>query len=184
MMTRNIQLQNDKIRYDTRYTALKYVSGSNYRALKDPEQIWKCTHRESIPWKLENWNTMNNNFWAALPLSEPLHKTNRFCYYYPLCTHRQPIKLSDLDKSRMKRGVLLNKHFCKRKFQISPMNQQTLSISTFPFKSLWKQYVAIATRVLIQLEYQRTNGPVNAHLISWPSKEQNIQNLEKYMVKK
>ena len=31
---------------------------------------------------------------------------------------------------------------------------------------------------------QRTNGPVNAHLISWPSKAQNIQNLEKYMVKK
>ena len=25
---------------------------------------------------------------------------------------------------------------------------------------------------------QRTNGPVNAHLISRPSKEQNIQNLE------
>ena len=25
---------------------------------------------------------------------------------------------------------------------------------------------------------QRTNGPINAHLISWPSKEQNIQNLE------
>ena len=31
---------------------------------------------------------------------------------------------------------------------------------------------------------QRTNGPENAHLISWPSKAQNIQNLEKYMVKK
>ena len=25
---------------------------------------------------------------------------------------------------------------------------------------------------------QRTNGPVNAHLISWPSRAQNIQNLE------
>ena len=25
---------------------------------------------------------------------------------------------------------------------------------------------------------QRTSGPVNAHLISWPSKAQNIQNLE------
>ena len=25
---------------------------------------------------------------------------------------------------------------------------------------------------------QRTNGPVNAHLISWPSKAQDIQNLE------
>ena len=27
---------------------------------------------------------------------------------------------------------------------------------------------------------QRTNGPVNAHLISWPTKAQNVQNLEKY----
>ena len=27
-------------------------------------------------------------------------------------------------------------------------------------------------------KYQRTNGPVNAHLISWPSKAQNIHNLE------
>ena len=27
-------------------------------------------------------------------------------------------------------------------------------------------------------ENQRTNGPVNAHLISWPSKAQNIHNLE------
>ena len=25
---------------------------------------------------------------------------------------------------------------------------------------------------------QRTNGPVSAHLISWPTKAQNIQNLE------
>ena len=25
---------------------------------------------------------------------------------------------------------------------------------------------------------QRTNGPVNAHLIPWPTKAQNIQNLE------
>ena len=29
-----------------------------------------------------------------------------------------------------------------------------------------------------KIENQRTNGPVNAHLISWPSKAQNIQNLE------
>ena len=34
------------------------------------------------------------------------------------------------------------------------------------------------------IENQRTNGPVNAHLISWPSKAQNIHNLEKYTVKK
>ena len=39
---------------------------------------------------------------------------------------------------------------------------------------------------ILQMQYlnQRTNGPVNAHLISWPSKAQNIQNLGKYTVKK
>ena len=31
---------------------------------------------------------------------------------------------------------------------------------------------------------QRTNGPVNAHLISCPSKAQNIQNLENIWFKK
>ena len=29
-----------------------------------------------------------------------------------------------------------------------------------------------------KIKYQRTNGPVNAHQISWPSKAQNIQNME------
>ena len=46
---------------------------------------------------------------------------------------RQPIKLSDLDNSRMKRGGLLNKHFCKNKIQISPMTQEKLSISNFSY---------------------------------------------------
>ena len=33
-------------------------------------------------------------------------------------------------------------------------------------------------KILIKHRNQRTNGPVNAHLISWPSKAQNIHNLE------
>ena len=36
-----------------------------------------------------------------------------------------------------------------------------------------EDFVKIQTRL-----NQRTNGPVNAHLISWPSKAHNIQNLE------
>ena len=28
------------------------------------------------------------------------------------------------------------------------------------------------------IQNQRTNGPVNAYLISWPTKAQNVQNLE------
>ena len=50
----------------------------------------------------------------------------------------QSIKLSDLDKSRMKHGGLLNKHFCDFFLKKSPMTQQKLSISTFPIISLWK----------------------------------------------
>ena len=57
---------------------------------------------------------------------------------FTLMSPRQPIKLSDLDKSRMKHGGLLNKYFCKKKIQISPMTWQKLSISTFPIISLWE----------------------------------------------
>ena len=32
---------------------------------------------------------------------------------------RQPIKLSDLDKSSMKHGGLLNRYFCKKKIQMA-----------------------------------------------------------------
>ena len=31
----------------------------------------------------------------------------------------------------------------------------------------------------VQYQNQRTIGPVNAHLISWPRKAQNIQNIDK-----
>ena len=49
--------------------------------------------------------------------------------------------------------------------------------------SWFESYLSNRTQC-VSLNNQRTNGPVNAHLISWPSKAQNIQNLEKYMVKK
>ena len=49
-------------------------------------------------------------------------------------------------------------------------------------KVIFKQNVSGITDSLLKIlkTYinQRTNGPVNAHLISWPSKAQNIQNLE------
>ena len=56
----------------------------------------------------------------------------------PFMSPRQPIELSDLDKSRMKHGGLLNKYFCKKNIQISLMTWQKLSISTFPIISLWE----------------------------------------------
>ena len=37
---------------------------------------------------------------------------------------------------------------------------------------------AVTSSTSMAIEDQRTNGPVNDHLISWPSKAQNIQNLQ------
>ena len=46
--------------------------------------------------------------------------------------------------------------------------------------STWSETLkkGFLTTRLISCQNQRTNGPVNAHLVSWPSKAQNIQNLE------
>ena len=46
---------------------------------------------------------------------------NIFFENLPIMSPCQPIKSSDLDKSRMKHGGLLNKHFCEKKNQISPV---------------------------------------------------------------
>ena len=43
---------------------------------------------------------------------------NIFFENLPFMLPSQPIKSSDLDKSRMKHGGLLNKHFCKKKSNI------------------------------------------------------------------
>ena len=45
-------------------------------------------------------------------------------------------------------------------------------------KNIFKQSYQGGTMLIAHNNNQRTNGPVNAHLISWPSKAQNIQNLE------
>ena len=63
---------------------------------------------------------------------------NIFFENLPFMSPRQPIKLSDFDKSRMQHGGLLNKHICEEKNQISPVRQQKLSISSFPIISLWE----------------------------------------------
>ena len=50
-----------------------------------------------------------------------------FEYFFenlPFMLPRQPLKLSYLDKSRMQHGELLNKYFCKKNIQISPMTWQ------------------------------------------------------------
>ena len=63
-----------------------------------------------------------------------------FEYFFenlPFMLPSQPIKSSDLDKSHMKHGGLLNKHFCKKNL-ISPITWQKLSISAFPIIIIMK----------------------------------------------
>ena len=111
----------------------------------------------------------------------PCMKKKIFKHFYenrPFLSPRQPIKFTDLDKSHIKRRGLLNKHFCKK---IQNIPNETEKIVNFLF-SHYKSMGTISCHSN-QSSYpiginQRTSGPVNAHLISWPSKAQSIQNLE------
>ena len=50
-----------------------------------------------------------------------ISEKKNFEYFFenlPFMSPRQPMKSSDLDKSRLKHGGLLNKHFCKKKSNI------------------------------------------------------------------
>ena len=48
---------------------------------------------------------------------------------------RQPIKLSDLDKSRMQHGVILNKHICgEKKSNISSETAETVNFQFSHYK--------------------------------------------------
>ena len=57
-------------------------------------------------------------------------------------------------------------------------NKQAKSTSLPAFNKLIVEYQSEKHNFRVLFRNQRTNGPVNAHLISWPSKAQNIQNLE------
>ena len=48
----------------------------------------------------------------------------------------QPIKLSDLDKSRMHHGGLLNKHICVKKSSISSETAETVNFQFSHYKSM------------------------------------------------
>ena len=56
---------------------------------------------------------------------------NSFSKIYPLCL---PIKISDLDKSRMKHGVLLNKNICEKNVSQVRQQSETVNLHTFNFK--------------------------------------------------
>ena len=58
--------------------------------------------------------------------------------------------------------------------------KQAISLERMPAQSPEMKQATSPERSLALNKDQRTNGPVNAHLIFWPSKAQNIQNLEIY----
>ena len=49
---------------------------------------------------------------------------------------RQPIKLSDLDKSRIQHGGLLNKYICEKKSNISSETAETVNFQFSHYKSM------------------------------------------------
>ena len=62
-------------------------------------------------------------------------------------------------------------------------NTFNLAEIIFAFETLHSQNIKPIALFNYDISYknnQRTDGPVNAHLISWPSKAQSIQNLEIY----
>ena len=59
---------------------------------------------------------------------------NIFFENLPFMSPRQPIKLSDLDKSRIKNGGLLNKVICEKISNILSETAETVNFSLFTLK--------------------------------------------------
>ena len=62
-----------------------------------------------------------------------------FEYFFenlPFMSPRQPIKLSDLDESRIKHGGLLNKHFYKKKSNIPNDSAEIVNFNFSHYKSM------------------------------------------------
>ena len=61
---------------------------------------------------------------------------NIFFENLPFMSPCQPIKLSDLDKSSMQHGGLLNKHICEKKSNISSETAETVNFQFSHYKSM------------------------------------------------
>ena len=58
------------------------------------------------------------------------------------------------------------------------IQRQCLGLKSHPNEKRDNKQCLLDTPRRVTFNNQRTNGSVNAHLISWPSKAQNIQNLD------
>ena len=61
---------------------------------------------------------------------------NIFFENLPFMSPRQPTKSSELDKSRMKHGGLLNKHFCDKKSNIPSNLAEIVNVYFSHYKSV------------------------------------------------
>ena len=112
---------------------------SHYKSM---ETISCHSNQSSYLTEIKNTNFVEANvlsMYAKFQLHPP-YGLKIFKHFYenlPFLSRRQPIKFTDLDKSRMKCRGLLNKHFCKKNPNI-PNETEKLSISSFPIISLWE----------------------------------------------
>ena len=63
-------------------------------------------------------------------------------------------------------------------FNLTRSSLYLLKISRCCYQLKKMKYGGSLIETHVASDNQRTNGPVNAHLISWPSKAQNIQTME------
>ena len=61
---------------------------------------------------------------------------NIFFENLPFMSPRQPFKLSDLDKSCVQHGGLLNKHICEKKSNISSERAETVNFQFSHYESM------------------------------------------------
>ena len=80
------------------------------------------------------------------------------------------------------KGVFISRSCLHGDGEIGPQGADGMANSVDPDQTAPLIWVCLSVcnhrTIMIKQNNQRTNGPVNAHLISWPSKAQNIQNLE------
>ena len=67
-------------------------------------------------------------------------KENIFNIFRKFTLHVAPVtnEIKHFGQMSYEREGLLNKHICEKKFQISPIRQQKMSISAFPIISVWE----------------------------------------------
>ena len=131
----SVKIKNSNIPND-----LAEIVNFHFSHYKSMGTISCHSNQSSYPTRIKSTIYVEANvlsMYAKFRLHPPYGFKEDFYENLPFLPPRQPVKFTDFDKSRKKRRGLLNKHFCKKKIQISPMRQKKLSISSFShYKSM------------------------------------------------